>query len=340
MTSPGTSTRAAPPEVSVVIPTHNRRDLLETTVGSALAQRDVEFEVIVVDDGSTDATPRWLAQIRDSRLRFVRRESPGGAARARNMGIEHARAPWIAFLDDDDLWAPEKLRRQLTTGAEADFVYTGAVEIFGDRVQFTPPPPRPSEIAALMREYTAVPGGPSSVMVRASALRRSGPFDAGYTVMADRDMWLRLLRTARPAVCEEVLVGLRRHPGSLTTASVRASLADRRRLIATHGPGEDFGGHDYFRWLASEHKQAGHRVRSAALSLYTAASGRAVTDVREAVGTLAGRRGVALTRRVLGREAPADEMPPVVRPEEVPAWIAPAFRPDSGRSQRAGRRAC
>ena len=327
------------PEVSVVVPTRDRRDLLEQTLQSALAQEDVAFEVIVVDDGSTDATGAWLAGLRDPRMRVVRRASPGGPARARNLGIDHARASWIAFLDDDDLWAPDKLRRQLEAGRDADFVYTGAVEIHGDRVHRVPAAPRPNEIAALMREYTALPGGPSSVMVRTSALRRAGPFDPGFALIEDRDMWLRLLRDARPAVCDEILVALRRHPGSMTTASVRATLAARRRLIAAHGPGEAFGGHDYVRWLAAEHRQAGHRLRSASLSVYTAVADRERRDLREAIGTLAGPRGAALIRRALGRRAPDEEGGHVLAPEDVPAWIASATGQGGGDPARAwGRR--
>jgi glycosyltransferase involved in cell wall biosynthesis len=322
------------PEVSVVVPTRDRRDLLEQTLQSALAQEDVAFEVIVVDDGSTDATAAWLARLGDSRVRIVRRATPGGVARARNLGIDHARAPWIALLDDDDLWAPEKLRRQLEAGRDADFVYTGAVEIFGDRVHRLPAPPRPLEIATLMREYTALPGGTSSVMVRMSALRRAGPFDSGFAVTEDQDMWLRLLRDARPAVCDEILVALRRHPGSSTTASVRATLAARRRLIAVHG--EAFGGHDYVRWLAAEHRQAGHRLRSAALSVYTAVADRERRDLHEAIGTLAGPRGAALIRRALGRRPPDEEGGHVLAPEHVPAWIASATGPGGGDPARAG----
>ncbi len=100
-------------DVSVIIPTRNRRQLLELTLRSVLWQRDVDFEVIVVDDGCTDDTPQMLRDLRDPRIRTVRHERSQGVSAARNHGIAEARGEWVAFLDDDDLWAPDKLTQQL-----------------------------------------------------------------------------------------------------------------------------------------------------------------------------------------------------------------------------------
>ena len=117
-------------EVSVIIPTHNRSKLLELSLRSVLWQRNVDFETIVVDDGSTDDTPRLLQSLGD-RIRVVRHERSQGVSEARNRGIAEARGTWVAFLDDDDLWAAEKLELQLEalrrTGRR--WAYTGAVEV-------------------------------------------------------------------------------------------------------------------------------------------------------------------------------------------------------------------
>src|SRR3954454_1126760 len=120
------------PEVSVVIPTRNRWDLLSRSgLPAALMQKDVDVEVIVVDDGSTDETGARLATLEseDSRVTVIRHDARQGVASARNRGIAEAQAAWIAFLDDDDLWAPEKLRRQLDRAEEtrAGFVYGAAI---------------------------------------------------------------------------------------------------------------------------------------------------------------------------------------------------------------------
>ena len=120
-------------EVSIVIPTRNRSELLRTTIRSALRQQHVEFELIVVDEGSTDETAELLADVRDARLRVIRHETPLGLSAARNDGAEEARGKWVAFLDDDDLWAPDKLMEQLHAAQETarDWVYTGSGEYRG-----------------------------------------------------------------------------------------------------------------------------------------------------------------------------------------------------------------
>ncbi|HWC32537.1 MAG TPA: glycosyltransferase family 2 protein, partial [Actinomycetota bacterium] len=121
-----------PPEVTVVIPTRDRWSLLATAaLPAALVQEDVDLEVVVVDDGSRDETPERLAELTDPRLRVIRNLEPLGVAQARNAGIAAARGRWLAFLDDDDLWSPRKLRTQLDAAraAGASFVYAGVINV-------------------------------------------------------------------------------------------------------------------------------------------------------------------------------------------------------------------
>ena len=99
------------PEVSLIIPTYNRRAMLLEAIDSVLAQSVTAFELIVIDDGSTDGTDEHLTRL-DKAIRIERIEHSGPAA-ARNRGVELANAPLIAFLDSDDLWAPTKLERQI-----------------------------------------------------------------------------------------------------------------------------------------------------------------------------------------------------------------------------------
>ena len=99
------------------------------TLRSVLTQRDVDVEVIVVDEASTDERLRCSPRLADARIRVIRHETPRGVASARNRGAADARGEWLAFVDDDDLWAPDKLVRQLDA-AEAvgrHWVYTGCV---------------------------------------------------------------------------------------------------------------------------------------------------------------------------------------------------------------------
>src|SRR5215218_5096689 len=100
-----------PPDVTVVIPTMDRWRLLsERALHSALTQEQVDLEVVVVDDSATDETAIGIAGLNDERVRVIRHEQPQGLQRARNVGIAAARGDWVAFLDDDDVWAPWKLR--------------------------------------------------------------------------------------------------------------------------------------------------------------------------------------------------------------------------------------
>jgi len=100
------------PLVSVVVPSHNRARLLRRTLRSILAQHLTDLEVVLVDDGSTDETPQ-ITNGADPRIVVIRNQEPGGVSAARNRGIAAARGEWIAFCDDDDLWSPDKLSRQL-----------------------------------------------------------------------------------------------------------------------------------------------------------------------------------------------------------------------------------
>src|SRR5438045_2731868 len=100
------------PDVSVVIPSYNRAHLIGETLDSVLAQDVPGMEILVVDDGSTDATEAVVLGRYGDRVRYVR-QANGGPACARNTGIREASAPLIAFLDSDDLWSPGKLRKQL-----------------------------------------------------------------------------------------------------------------------------------------------------------------------------------------------------------------------------------
>src|SRR5688572_15134473 len=95
--------------ISVIVPTRNRSALLATTLRSVLWQRDVELEVIVVDDASTDDTTAVVSRLADPRVVMVRHSVSAGPSAARNRGASEARGEWLGFVDDDDVWAPDKL---------------------------------------------------------------------------------------------------------------------------------------------------------------------------------------------------------------------------------------
>ena len=135
------------PLVSVVIPAYNCETFVEASVRSAMAQSVRDIEILVVDDGSTDGTAAVVEALcrEDERVNLIRPGENRGVAEARNLGVRSARADWVAFLDSDDLWLPEKLEKQLSLrdASGASLLYTGASCIDHDGAplarRFTPP---------------------------------------------------------------------------------------------------------------------------------------------------------------------------------------------------------
>jgi glycosyltransferase involved in cell wall biosynthesis len=183
-------------DVTVIIPTHNRRVLLARTLHSVLAQRDVSLEVVVVDDGGSDDTESVVRGLDDDRVRFVRHPESRGVSAARNSGIAEATTPWLAFVDDDDLWAPGKLRCQLDALAAepaAAWSCTGSVNIDARcRISGSDPPPRDPAVGDLLLRQNWVPGGGSGVVASRELTREVGGFDEALSNIADWDFYIRL----------------------------------------------------------------------------------------------------------------------------------------------------
>jgi len=202
-----------PAPVSVVIPTRNRRELLLRTLHSVLRQREVALSVIVVDEAGTDGSADAVRALADPRVRVVRHPVRRGVAQARNTGLEHVRTPWVAFVDDDDLWAPDKLAAQLEalrSHPEAQWACTGAVNIDSScRILSVALPPPASDIADLMLRAQAIPGGGSGVLVTTALARRIGGFDTALSNIADWDFYLRLSLRSPLAVAPSLLVAYR-----------------------------------------------------------------------------------------------------------------------------------
>jgi glycosyltransferase involved in cell wall biosynthesis len=215
------------PRVSVVVPTHNRARLLPLTLRSILWQQGVELEVLVIDDGSTEDLRRVVRELDDPRVRLLRQE-PQGVSVARNRGVAEVTGRWVAFVDDDDLWAPNKLITQVHAAEEAGrgWVYAGAVNVTEDlRLLGGAPPADVDEVMAGLTRANLIPGGCSGVIVRRDLLPQN-PFDPSYRHFADWDLWIRLSRSDRPATVTAPLVGYRVHGGnrSLDTVGMIAEL--------------------------------------------------------------------------------------------------------------------
>jgi len=210
-------TSANRPLVSVVIPAMNAAATVAQAVHSVLDQTVQDFEVIVVDDGSSDATADVVASIPDARVHVVRQPNRGAAA-ARNAGILSARGNWVAFLDADDLWLPHKLEVQLQALAkrpDARAVQSGAYFVDSDRRVlrvrrcFEPRDP----MLAFLR-FQNMPNVASTWMVERGALISIGMFDASLAILEDWDISVRIARDCNPISISEPLSMYRVHPGN------------------------------------------------------------------------------------------------------------------------------
>jgi glycosyltransferase involved in cell wall biosynthesis len=254
--------------VTVVIPTRDRPALLELTLRSALAQQQVELEVLVVDDGQTSATTELVGRMGDPRLRALPNAGPPGVSGARNTGIAAA-GEWVAFLDDDDLWAPRKLVEQLDAAqtTRRAWVYAGDVTVDEHlRVRSGAPPLGPDEVLAALRFHNAVPAGASNVLVRRDLLDAVGGFDPELRTSEDWDLWLRLAGAGVPACVPRPLVALRTH-AAMASRDVDRMLADLEVIAERHGIPVDRAGHE--RWAAWTCLEGGRR--GAALRHYARA---------------------------------------------------------------------
>lgn len=225
------------PHVTAVVPTRNRREVLSHTLGSILDQRDVDLAVLVIDEGSSDGTAEAVAAIGDDRITVVRHEQPKGLAAARNAGLERAETAWVAFCDDDDLWAPTKLAAQLAAiGATpgARWCCVGSVSIDdGHRIVGHQRPPAGGDLAVGLRIGNVIPAGGSGVLVDAALARELGGFDPWPTGVEDYDMWVRLAQRSPLACVDEPLVAYRIWSGSMST-NVEKMRTGRARVLERH----------------------------------------------------------------------------------------------------------
>lgn len=220
------------PAISVIIPTYNRASMVVEAVESVLAQDMDDFELIVIDDGSTDDTEKKLSSYDyDNRLRYYRQENAGVSA-ARNRGLRYSTAPCIAFLDSDDLWFPAKLRLQynfIREHSDADICQTEEIWLRnGYRVN---PRKHHQKVSGnIFRQSLALClVSASAVMTRRDLFQKVGYFDEELPVAEDYDLWLRILVEDPVSLLPEPLV-IKRGGHSDQLSAARG--IDRYRIMA------------------------------------------------------------------------------------------------------------
>jgi glycosyltransferase involved in cell wall biosynthesis len=223
----------SPSVVSVLLPVHNGERFVREALESVLDQSLADFEVVVVDDGSTDGTADALAEYRDRRLRVLHQQQ-AGVAGALQSAVREARAPLLARMDADDVSFPDRLERQagfLDANQRAGLVGCGVEVADADgTVEHTvllPSGDRSLRRRLLLRN----PFTHGSVMLRREALERAGGYRARHGANEDYDLWRRIARNWELAALPEVLYRYRRHTGAVTTTdparvSMREALRD------------------------------------------------------------------------------------------------------------------
>jgi glycosyltransferase involved in cell wall biosynthesis len=215
------------PLVSVIIPTLDRPEFLRAALRSVLGQLVEDLEVLVIDDGSATSVLPLLDALNDSRIRYFRHESNRGEAAARNTGILNAQGAYVAFLDDDDEWLPEKLRLQLELfgqGSGSDkvgCVYGGYVSIRArdGQVLSRHVPTRRGDLSRVLWRRNVL-GTPSTVMIRRECLERVGLFDENIAFGVDYDLWIRVAQEYRFDFVPDIVARYKIHEGQMTNDAV------------------------------------------------------------------------------------------------------------------------
>lgn len=206
-----------PQLVSVILPTYNRLRWLPESVASVQAQTGVNWELVLIDDGSTDGTAQWVRDLAEPRLRYIPIEHIGNIAAVFNAGLDAARGEWVAFQASDDLWPPNRLARQferLKTCPDAQWCY-GDYRIIDEQNHVIPRPhgppwhPRDGWIAeAILRRETVVA---VQTLLMKTALARELRFDPAVHLSEDYDFVLRLVTRVPGCALDENLADVRIH---------------------------------------------------------------------------------------------------------------------------------
>lgn len=227
------------PLVSCIIPTHNRRVLLERAMESVLSQSYKNLQAIIVDDASSDDTEALVRRfaVKDQRVRYIKNPSPLGPGGARNVGIASANGDLIAFLDDDDLWLENKTTRQVEAIKDFDAVQCGCITRSGK--------PMRNYVRKLVKLKDLKRGnilGSTSCFMAWTPMMRANPFDDGLACGEDWDLFIRVCRTGRFAYLPESLVIYDDGNHARLTNLISADLSKTDSMLAVVQKNKDFLG--------------------------------------------------------------------------------------------------
>lgn len=226
-------------KVSVIIPVYNCESYIGQAIQSALDQTEKDLEVIVVDDGSTDQTCHMIRGFTDSRVRLLAGEQNAGESRARNLGVAHAKGQWIAFLDGDDWWAPQRLERLLGVAEkeEADIIMDNC-RIIDDGARYPwKTARRVIRFEGIVRldavRFVAIDPGVNLIVRRRFLVEHEIRFDEGLIAAPDMKYGLQcIIRGGKFVVVPQAYYFYRRRPGQVTGQSLISVIAMRKLTSA------------------------------------------------------------------------------------------------------------
>jgi glycosyltransferase involved in cell wall biosynthesis len=229
------------PVVSAIITTFNRERFLGAAMESVLLQTYRDFELLVLDNSSSDGTAAIVGRRTDPRIRYVRHR-PLTIAAARNLGLREARGEFVAFLDDDDEWLPPKLERQvavLRRGSQSlGLVYGGFtwIDERGVAARTHLPTLRGRILTDLLWQRDAFTGSASNPMMRAAALAALGGFNEALVTSEDWELYLRLAERFEVEYVPEVLVRIRTHRGVRLGDRIDEARKVEEVVLSRYGP--------------------------------------------------------------------------------------------------------
>lgn len=212
--------------VSIIIPTYNREKLIKRAIDSVLNQTYQDYEVIIIDDGSKDRTKEVIEEIGDNRIRYIGLEINQGVSHARNVGIQEARYEYIAFLDSDDEWMPNKLELQMRKMTKASnevgivFCRMGGKLRNSEKRFLCPDESYKKEILEgnifhplLLQNVIGTP----TMLVRKKCLEEIGGFKETLQCLEDWELILRIAKRWQIGFVDERLVEVHKSDGSVST---------------------------------------------------------------------------------------------------------------------------
>jgi glycosyltransferase involved in cell wall biosynthesis len=226
------------PTVSVIIPTYNRANLVGKAIKSVLSQTYQDFEIIVIDDGSTDNTEEVIRSFKDKKVKYIKKYKKNkGISVARNIGIKMARGKYIALLDSDDEWLPEKLDKQSkvlqSESPEVGVVCSWSYNI-DEKGNYISKRCLPKKGGYIYEDLLSTnPISVPTVLIRKECFNRVGLFDDLLNAQEDWDMWIRIAKYYRFALIKVPLVKYRLHSNQISK-NLGVKIITANRILVKH----------------------------------------------------------------------------------------------------------